>query len=178
MSSHAATIEMELSDTYLPERYRLALRGIGATVSAITTAEGQARHCMVATAATSVSLDPPVLMVAVNQSASMHGPLVRRGAFAVNVLSAEHASLGKAIAQAARHDRFNVGVWRDSEHPDTLGIPYLEDVQSVVFCKVIQVVGHGTHSLFIGEVSDVVLGDTREPLLYCDGSYGRFTRLS
>lgn len=181
MTNQVESLELDQNDAVLPERYRAALRGVGATVTVITTAEGDERHCMVATAMTSVSLEPPVLMIAVNQSASVHPAIQRRGAFAVNVLSAEHASLGKAIAKAARQDRFGVGLWRNSKHPDTVGIPYLEDIQSVIFCKLIQAVEHGTHTLFIGEVVDVLASEThntRDPLLYCDGAYGRFTPIA
>jgi flavin reductase (DIM6/NTAB) family NADH-FMN oxidoreductase RutF len=181
MTSQVESLELDQHSNVLPERYRSALRGVGATVTVITTAEGNERHCMVATAMTSVSLEPPVLMIAVNRSASVHPAIQRRGAFAVNILSAEHANLGKAIAKAARHDRFGVGLWRDSKHPDTVGVPYLEDIQSVIFCKLIQAVEHGTHTLFIGEVVDVrdnEANSVRDPLLYCDGAYGRFTPLA
>ena len=178
MTSQVESLGLEQNNAVLPDVYRSALRGVGATVTVITTAEGEERHCMVATAMTSVSLEPPVLMIAVNQSASVHPAIKSRGAFAVNILSAEHASLGKAIAKAARQDRFRVGHWLESKHPDTLGVPYLEDIQSAIFCRLIQAVGHGTHTLFIGEVVDVVdneANNTRDPLLYCDGTYGRFT---
>jgi len=166
----------------LSNELRSVMRGIGATVTVIATADGDKRHCMVATAVMPMSLEPPTLLIAVNASASCHDPILRRGAFCVNVLGAEHLALGCAIAQSANRDRFDVGSWcyvhtstQDTSLQEAVsGLPYLEAVQAALACRVVRTVQHGTHTLFFGEVLWTAQSGHVEPLLYCDGSFGRF----
>ncbi|HYS66087.1 MAG TPA: flavin reductase family protein [Paraburkholderia sp.] len=161
----------------LADAFRLALRGFGSTVTVVSTSEGGARHAMVATATMSVSLEPPVLMIAVNQSASCHDPLARRGAFCVNVLGAGNAALGGKIARAASLDRFGVGDWRYCDDDALKDIPFLEESQSAIFCTVRERWQRGTHSLIAGDVRHVVTSSDADPLLYCNGAYGHFSPL-
>jgi flavin reductase len=161
----------------LPDQFRNALRGLGSTVTIITTSEDGVPHSMVATATMSVSLEPPVLLIAVNRSSSSHDPIERRQAFCVNVLGSEHAELGQAVARAAKQDRFAAGQWAHVELGPLVGIPYLVDAQATILCRVIETLTRGTHTLFLGEVQQVISNQQCEPLLYCDGNYGEFARL-
>jgi flavin reductase len=175
MQSTEQPVRARDDSPHLADAFRLALRGFGNTVTVISTADGGTRHAMVATATMSVSLEPPVLMIAVNQSASCHLPLVRRGAFCVNVLGAGNVALGEKIARAASLDRFGVGNWAQCEDEELKDIPFLEESQSAVFCTVRERWERGTHSLIAGDVRSVIASPGTDPLLYCDGAYGHFS---
>jgi flavin reductase (DIM6/NTAB) family NADH-FMN oxidoreductase RutF len=135
------------------------------------------RHGMVATAVIPVSMDPPSVVLGINRAASIHDPLEKRGAFAINVLSDLSESVARKFSEAKGEERFLFGKWLLQKKPNEFecsSLPYLADAQAVVLCKVRDVHRSGTHSLFIGEVSDVLLTDALSPLLYCNGDYGSF----
>jgi flavin reductase (DIM6/NTAB) family NADH-FMN oxidoreductase RutF len=172
-----AKVKNQLSD-----ELRIVMRGIGATVTVISTTDTQTQHCMIATAVMPMSLEPPTVLIAVNASASCHKPILVHGAFCVNVLGSEHLALGSAIARAASRDRFNEGSWSrvgdsstgSTHRTDVARLPYLKAVQAALACRVVRTVQHGTHTLFFGEVVWIERSSQIEPLLYCDGEFGRF----
>ena len=166
---------MSKTESATAESFRRAMRGLGASVTIISTELMHVRYGMVATAAMSVSMDPPSMVVAVNRSASIHDPLNVRKAFAVNILSEWDREMVKGFAKASGEDRFANGPW--STEPVVDGarpLPFLANALASVFCEVTDVFESGTHSLFVGRVYNVIRRDESAPLLYCDGSYGCF----
>jgi flavin reductase (DIM6/NTAB) family NADH-FMN oxidoreductase RutF len=147
--------------------FKRAMRRLASTVTIISTADANgSRYGMAATAVSSVSTDPPSLLICVNHSASIHAPLTGRGAFCVNVLSTDHEDLVSAFSgRLTGAERFTVGDW----HDDDRGIPYLEDAQCNLVCDVDTVVPFGTHSVIIGRVSAVRVAEGIAPLIYADG---------
>jgi len=155
------------ASTLVPD-FRNAMRRVAATVTLISTtdAAGQ-RHGMAATAVNSVTMDPPTLLICVNQSASLHAPLVERGRFCINVLMPSHHELvGYFSGQKTGEGRFESGDWRlDS----VTGLPYLHGAQCNLFCRVESVTTVGTHSVIIAAVDSVQMSDEVTPLLYANG---------
>lgn len=166
---------MNKPESTTAELFRLAMRRLGASVTIISTELAHVRYGMVATAAMSLSMDPPSMVVAVNQSASIHKPLLARKAFAVNILSEWDRQMVAGFAKASGEDRFANGPW--STEPVSEGtrpLPFLANALASVFCEVTDVFPSGTHSLFVGKVYDVIRRNDLAPLLYCNGSYGSF----
>lgn len=159
----------------LSAELRHAMRHVGSTVTIITT-EQQIPFGMVATAMMSLSLEPPALAVGVNQSASICTPLLERGAFCVNVLSRYDESVSRRFTTLSGPARFSAGTWLRSDCGPFEGIPYLATAQSTLFCKVHHAVESGSHCLIVGAIERVINRAIEEPLLYCDGHYGRFSR--
>jgi flavin reductase (DIM6/NTAB) family NADH-FMN oxidoreductase RutF len=148
--------------------FRDAMRRLAATVTIITTSEGKNWHGMTATAVTSVSADPPALLVCVNQSASLHEPLLGSGRFCVNLLRACHTDLcGVFSGQRDGAERFAVGQWLADES----GLPYLADAQASLLCTVELKLPYATHTVFIGRVDTVRIFDEVKPLIYQDGRF-------
>jgi flavin reductase (DIM6/NTAB) family NADH-FMN oxidoreductase RutF len=116
--------------TDLGEQFRAAMRRFPSTVSVISTAKDGRRHGMTATAVTSVSLNPPSLLVCVNRSGRLFGIMESCHRFCVNVLHAEHVAVSRNFAEPNCPDRFAYGEWHDNEH----GIPYLLDAQVAMSC--------------------------------------------
>lgn len=151
----------------LRKDFRVAMRRLAATVCIVSTQDEFGRFGITATAVTSISLDPPSLLISINQSSSIHGPLRKAETFCVNLLGdgqEEHCSTfsGNANGEA----RFSTGRWGAA-----LGVPYLLDAQASVFCEVEKTVSYGTHTIFIGRVEHVIVADTVLPLVYLNGDF-------
>ncbi len=144
--------------------FRQAMRGVAGTAHLITASGTDgAWFGMAATAVTSVSMDPPSLLVCVNRDAATRTPIDERGAFCVNVLAEDHQDHCARFGRSdARHSRFTHGEWLSQD-----GLPYLADAQAAIFCDVAQRICHGTHIVFIGDVRDIVLPrETVNPVVY------------
>ena len=149
-------------------KFRAAMRRFASTVTIVTACDQDQCHGMTATAVTSLSMDPPSLLICLNQKTRLNGILSRTSGFCVNVLNRDQAALSTAFSGGvAPEHRFETGRWaRRSD-----GIPYLADAQSRLFCRKAEAIAFGTHTILIGEVEDVVLGEIAAPLVYHNSLY-------
>jgi len=158
-----------------PDALKAIWRGYAGTVTVIATSTGDEKVAMVVTSVTSVSLEPPALLVCVNRSASAHGALISRGAFTASILRAENVELGAHIARAPQAERFRHDAWDALDHEGRLhGLPIMRDAQANLFCEIDQVFTYGTHDLLVSRVQLVAATPANRPLLYCAGSFGEF----
>jgi len=117
---------------------------------------------------TSVSLDPPLLLVCIARAAGSAVPLTAAPNFAVNVLSTLQQP--DSITFSTRvEDRFNRTRWALGEH----GVPLLEGSLSVFECARHAVHEGGDHLILVGEVRRATFDPALDPLLYFRGSYRR-----
>ncbi len=146
-----------------------AMRRLVASVVVVTAHDGEKRYAMAASAVTSLSMDPPSILLCVNKSASIY-PILESGAdFCINILSPSHEPLAVASSGAQKGEaRFAIGDWR--EDPDTK-TPFLGDAQAGLICAVDGIHHYGTHGIFIGKVKRVHLHGDVYPLIYVDGRY-------
>lgn len=160
--------------------FRQLWRGVGATVALIATEHEGARHAMLATAVTSVSMAPPSLLVCVNRDASAFAALEARGAFSLGILPAARHEIGSAIARAPAAERFEKGDWRTLDAPDRRchGLPWLRDTEATLFCTVDTHFDHGTHCMFIARIDTAIGAMPTDPLLYHNGRFGRFAEVT
>ena len=159
---------MSLVSEELRASFKLAMRRFPAAVSVITAADESRRHGMTATAVTSLSLDPPSLIVCINRATLLHDIMQLGRRFCVNVLRRDQAGLSSAFSGAVTPEaRFLVGNWRAS----TDGVSYLAEAQVNIFCRKVAAVPYGTHTIFIGEADAVYVYDPIEPLIYQDAQY-------
>lgn len=159
---------MSMVPEELRASFKLAMRRFPAAVSVITAADQSRRHGMTATAVTSLSLEPPSLIVCINRATLLHDIMQMGRHFCVNVLRRDQAELSSAFSGAiAPEARFNVGTWLTSGD----GVSYLADAQVNIFCRKVASVPYGTHTIFIGEADAVNVHDPIEPLIYQDAKY-------
>lgn len=140
----------------------------GVAVVAARTREG--RLCgLTANAVTSLSLDPPLVLVCVDLSADSHACIRKAGAFSLNVLASDQERLARRFSSWDLEDKF-AGV---AHHSRVTGAPVLDDALAWADCRVWAVYPGGDHTIYVGQVE---AGDAREgtPLLYYRGGYGRF----
>ncbi len=148
--------------------FREAMRRFTTTVSIVTCAHAGSRYGMSATAITSLSADPPSLLVCINKSAGTHRIMSRGGRFCVNVLRSVHVGLSRTFSGRIKgEDRFLQGHWAETED----GLPFLTDAQANLFCEIVRVVDYETHTIFIARVHSAKVLEDVNPLLYQDGEY-------
>ncbi|MEO6387247.1 MAG: flavin reductase family protein [Croceibacterium sp.] len=146
--------------------FRSAMRHVAATVYAVTTGHGGDRYGILATAVSSLSFDPPSLLVCVNRSASLHAPLASAEVFCVNVLGIGNRDVAERFANGRGEDRFSVGEWQELH-----GVPVLANAQSSFVCRRAHCHEFGTHSIFIGELIAANHREDAAPLTYYDQHY-------
>lgn len=153
----------------LRSEFRTAMRRLAASVCVVTAERGGKAYGMAVTAVTSLSMEPPSLLVCVNHSAKIHAALGEGARFCVNVLHRDHEVVARRFGDASltSEERFAVGDWDRSGECG----PVLRGAQAVIECELANRFEFGTHSICVGRVRRIALGARIEPLLYADGVY-------
>ena len=157
------------TDPQLASGFRQAMRRVASTVNVITICVNGEPMGITATAMSSISMDPPSLLVCINRAATMHASMEDVSHFSVNVLHTDQAELAQMFADSSKRAlRFTAGWHLDCARP-----PRLANAQAALLCRRIDHHKFGTHSIFIGVVEDAVVRDDVDPLLYLNGQYGK-----
>jgi flavin reductase len=157
-----------VTDPDLATAFKDAMRRVAATVNVISICvDGQPKG-ITATAVSVVSMDPPSLLVCVNQAASVHPWIEDVDHFGVNVLHRDQAEVATIFADRKLEGlRFTRGWDNDCVKP-----PRLRGAQAAILCRRTDHHRFGTHSIFIGVVEEVVTRAEVDPLIYLDGKFG------
>jgi flavin reductase len=152
----------------LRDDFRAAMRRLASTVAVVTCRREDEWAGMAATSVTSLSMDPPSILVCVNRGARFRGAIRQGSPFTVNLLDRRHEPVSVAFGGAqSGPDRFGVGRWRAGES----GVPWLEDGVAAIDCVVDGEVEYGTHSIIIGLVRGARVSGAATPLIYLNGQY-------
>lgn len=150
---------------------RNALRRVASTVFIVATKSGDDFFATTATAVTSVSFNPPTVLVCLNLSSSIGAAIEKSDAFSLNVLKADQASQSQICAGGASHEErkalFDL-------HNAAHGAAILRDAQASLICRKTMGLQCGTHLIVLGEVVDVLHDEEVNPLVFLDGKYGGF----
>ncbi|MEI6335497.1 MAG: flavin reductase family protein [Methylococcaceae bacterium] len=148
--------------------FKKALQLWASGVTVVTTnSEKFGVQGMTVTAFTSVSVNPPQILVCINDSAESGVGIEESQVFAVNILNADQQDLSNQFAGGtSQQQRFENTDWKAG----VTGAPILNNTLMSLDCKVVEKVLAGTHWIIIGEVQDCVCR-SGEPLLYYRGAY-------
>ena len=156
-----------------PEDFRRVLGHFAAGVTVITTTDTEGRPTgLTATAFTSVSLDPPLVLVCVSHKSQSYPALMERRQFAVNFLRREQEDISRRFA-TTRLDKFDGVAYRMG----ALGLPVLSEALAHVECVAVNQHVEGDHTVLIGRVDACETATSGDPLLYFRGQYGSFENL-
>jgi flavin reductase (DIM6/NTAB) family NADH-FMN oxidoreductase RutF len=148
--------------------FKKAMQLWASGVTVVTThSEKLGIQGMTVTAFSSVSINPPQVLVCLNESAETGAGIQESQRFAVNVLSLKQQDSSNQFAGgSSQEQRFANTAWTMGN----TGVPILDDSIMSLECKVIEKIHAGTHWILIGEVQDCVCR-TGDPLLYYKGGY-------
>lgn len=154
------------TDGVEPAQFRQLLGRFATGVTVLTVRGPDGRPVgMTASSVASVSLNPPLLLVAVSHANDMHAALHATHHFVLNVLAADQETLSRRFA-ADHPDRFSGVAYRENRH----GVPVLDGVLASIECVKQRDVPGGDHTVFFGLVLSGSVTD-RAPLLYYRGGY-------
>ncbi len=149
---------------------RKVLGSFATGVTVITTRGEEHAYGMTANAFSSVSLDPPLILVCGRRASEGCEYIERNGVFAVNILAAHQEPLSRYFASKDRprgRDAF-----REVPHRIAVtGAPILDGTVAFLDCSLHAVHDAGDHRIFIGEVLEIDLEPTAEPLIFHGGAY-------
>lgn len=148
-------------------QFRSAMGKFATGITIVTTELDQNVSGMTANAFISVSLDPPLILVSVDQKASMHEKLKESGHFGVSILNEDQKALSMHFAKQQLLDSID-------DHVEKLGgQPVIKNALAKMACRLYDTHPAGDHTLFICEVLDIEIKDGK-PLTYYRGKYGHF----
>lgn len=146
-------------------QFREAMASVCTPVTVVTTMVGGQPHGCTVSAFSSLSLEPPMIMVALDRGSALLAMLKRSKRFGVNVLSHKHAGIAARFADHAR-DRFGGLDWNID-----CGLPRIADAPVWLACDVTDVFEGGDHLVTLGSV---VTAETEpaNPLTYHRRTFG------
>jgi len=137
-------------------------------VVVITTVSDGQRHGATVSAVSSLSLDPPMLLVCLHANSATQDAVSRSGRFAVNILAEGQGDIAERFARSSSTDKFD-GV---AVSVGQSGVPVLGGALAVVECRVAEAVTGGTHRVFLGQVLHAEATEG-SPLAYFRGKFGK-----
>lgn len=173
---------------FTPQAFKAILGQFATGVTVVTTCDGERRVGITVNAFTSLSLDPPLILICIERVTMMHDILSRAGVFAVNFLGEEQSDL--SVCFATRSDRRYNQFCGASSSVAATGAPILDGTLGYVDCRIVDVFPGGDHSIFIGRVEALSNEDASDarasqgaeqdtgsresgPLIYYRGGYSR-----
>lgn len=152
-------------------QFRTTLSRFASGVTVVTSRDAEGRdYGMTVSAFSSLSLDPPLVLVCIDQSATWHRVLPQATAFNVHILRADQEAVSRRFA-TDRAGRFNEAAFTRGEN----GLIQLDGVLALLECRITAIHEGGDHRIVVGAVQSV-RHDEGDPLLYFRGAYARLTR--
>lgn len=150
--------------------FRAAVGTFATGVTVVTTSGEEHAYGMTANAFSSVSLDPPLVLVCVISNSEGGAHIKRNGCFAVNILHANQEPMSRYFASRDRprgRDAF-----RDVPHSTlATGSPILDGALGFLDCRLHAEHEAGDHQIFIGEVLELGFAPDGQPLVFHGGQY-------
>jgi flavin reductase (DIM6/NTAB) family NADH-FMN oxidoreductase RutF len=140
-------------------------------VNIVTTDGPLGRFGLTVSAVSSVSAEPPMILVCVNRNSPANNAIRSNGVFAINVLGAKQRPTAETFSGSDAHGgayQFNDRDWLRS----ITGAPVLNEAVATFDCELETAITAATHTVFIGQVK-ATTKYTDTPLLYTDRHYGK-----
>ena len=151
--------------------YRRIIGQFATGVTVLTTANDGLLHGMTASAITSVSLDPLLLLVCIDKAAHSHEQFTQSDRFTVNILAEDQQEVSQIFATTSKPEQGRLqGV---AFHLGANGAPVIEGCLAYIECTVADRCEGGDHTIFIGGVEDATVVREAAPLLFYQSKYRR-----
>lgn len=168
--------QVKTTDMVDTELFRNGMSMLGGAVSVITTDGEAGRFGFTATAVSSVTDEPPTLLVCMNRGSYANQFFKENGVLSVNVLQSSHQDVSWDFAnrELSSAERFAKHAWTTSK----TGAPMLDEALVSFDCDIHEVHAIGSHDVFYCRIRDVKLGSADEGLVYFNRSYHRLSKAS
>ena len=149
------------------EQFLIAMRFLASSVSVVSAKASDGKlYAMTASSVTSLTIEPPSILVCVNKGASIHDILIPGIDLCINILSKDQQDISNLCSSKDSESlRFANDFW------NTGGVPFLKDAQSNIFSQVDEVISYNSHSIIIAKVLQAQSADSFDGLIYADGGY-------
>ena len=151
----------------IQDNFRLAMRRYVYSVSILSNKDSDGNsNAITVSSVTSISMDPPSLLVCINKNSRIHNSLTVGSKFCINLLNKDQEDLSNICSDDNKYDqRFNDKNWNLDD------VPFLANAQSNIFCSIENVTSFHTHSIIVGVVEDSKYKNEIKTLTYVDGEY-------
>lgn len=149
------------------EDFKASLGCRATGVSIVTSRHGDEIHGMTVSDFTSISLDPPLVLVSASETTNTLELILKGHCFALNILGASQQELANVFSSKEREDTRFDGLEYDTA---VTGSPLLPDAKVNLDCTLVTTHVAGDHVLCIGQVEHVAIREV-EPLVYYQGRY-------
>ena len=151
----------------IQDNFRLAMRRYIYSVSIMSNKDNADNpNAITVSSVTSISMDPPSLLICINKSSRIHNSIELESKFCINLLNNKQEDLSNICSDEDMYDqRFKDENWNLDN------IPFLKNAQANIFCKVDKLTSYHTHTIVIGLVEDANYTDEISTLTYVDGEY-------
>lgn len=149
-----------------PWLFRRACAQFATGITVVTVCDEHGHpHGLTVNSFTSVSLEPPLILVSIDLRNAILGHFLSSRAFSINVLGEDQEALSRRFASTVE-GRFEGVVWKWGES----GAPLLEGVLAQLECATVRTFEAGDHTVLLGEVRQATLR-AGNPLVYFNSSY-------
>jgi len=162
----------EPSGSVTPAEFRAALGQFASGITIMSTLQDGVAHAMTANAFTSLSLDPPLVLVCVDKGVRMHAAVLDCGYWAVSVLAGDQRPIADRFARSGRDLYTQFDGIGTAAGPKT-GCLVIEGALSWLECRTWATYDGGDHTIVVGEVLSLGVGDPAQAgaLIYYAGGY-------
>ena len=150
----------------ITNKFRLGMRKFVYSVSVVSNLHEDEINAITVSSVTSVSLDPPSVVVSINRQSSIHPSLISDSLFCINMLTADQQEIAAICSDSKKSDE-------RAKHFEFVDedTPVLSNAFLNIICRVDQIFEYHSHSLVVGTVQDVKSLENQESLIYQNGSY-------
>jgi flavin reductase (DIM6/NTAB) family NADH-FMN oxidoreductase RutF len=154
-----------------PDAFRAVMGRFASGVTVVTATDDTGRdRGMTVSAFTSVSLQPPLIAMCIDKTASMHETLAHGQYFAVNILASTQEPVARRFGATGGQQFDGIG-YRIGEN----GAPILNGVLAAFECRCVSATDTGDHTIIVGETVSAAVREAR-PLLYYRGGFAQLER--
>jgi flavin reductase (DIM6/NTAB) family NADH-FMN oxidoreductase RutF len=154
-----------------PLVFRNVVGHFASGVTVITTVVDGTPYGTTASAVSSLSMEPPMMLACLNRASSTHDRVVEAGVFGINILAEDQAHLAMQFGRKGQ-DKFAGVSYTISEN----GVPLLDGALATIECRIAETATGGTHTVFLGVVAAAGAAE-KQPLAYYRGTMGRLERV-
>jgi flavin reductase (DIM6/NTAB) family NADH-FMN oxidoreductase RutF len=149
--------------TTIAAGFKDALASWASGVSVVTTRAGGLAYGLTVSSFTSLSLDPPLVLVCVGNRNRLPAMIRDAGRFAVSLLAADQAGISAQLARSGRDPGPDLGV---PSAATSSGVPIVAEAIACIACDLHHELVVGDHTVIVGRVTEASARADREPLVY------------